>query len=203
MLIAKLIASDSHIVYTGRTIERLESSNPPSEEDFGFGNFVKIPTGTQPRLSSSSEYLFGVIFDTKLYNPRYLHTVSSFFLNEDQEIFAPDQMSECVTLIKILILGMMKEQEIFQGFPKKSVSVGANIFKADEREIESFHRPNGRLEMRYFLQIRDFVEEFATPLLESIIEKLKMFARSESERESLEILRKSLFLQQSLGNFYF
>ena len=43
MKIAKIIKSNSHIDYVGRVIDELDAENPPSDEDYGFAQFVNLP----------------------------------------------------------------------------------------------------------------------------------------------------------------
>ncbi len=191
MLLAKIISSESHLLYQARVIEKFEAENPPSMEDFGFGYFVRIPTETAE--------IIGIICDSVLYSPAYI-TLGPRFVSQDAvEIFAPDQLAENAILISILLLGH-KTERFVQGVPKHVVPIGASVFKMDESEVEAFHRPEGKLEMRYFAQIVSQLDNkgLALPLIENIIEKLRKIVRNENERKMLEVLHKAAKLQLGL-----
>jgi hypothetical protein len=64
MKIARIVSSNSHIDYVARVIDALDAASPPSSEDFGFAQFVKLP------LEDETE-IVGVIYDSMLVNPEY------------------------------------------------------------------------------------------------------------------------------------
>ena len=64
MKIAKIIKSNSHIDYVGRVIDELDAETPPSDEDYGFAQFVNLPL-------SENENIVGVIYNSLLMNPDY------------------------------------------------------------------------------------------------------------------------------------
>ncbi|MCS6873271.1 MAG: hypothetical protein N2Z23_06125 [Pyrinomonadaceae bacterium] len=189
MLIARIVHSESHTIYVGKVIEKREVENPPSKEDFAFGNFVKI--------SAEAESFFGIIFDTVLQSPNNSLMSPISFPDQAREIFTPDQINTCATLIRILILGTLEQDKVLQGIAPKSISFGADVFKASEKEIEHFHRSDGKLKIGYFSHLKPHAGEFALPLFEIIIEKLKNFASSD-EKDCLEVLRKAMTIQQNL-----
>ncbi len=191
MLLAKIISSESHLLYQARIIEKFEVENPPSIEDFGFGCFVKIP--------AEKVEIVGIICNTVLYSPAYITLGPKFVSQDAVEIFAPDQLAENAILINILLLGH-KAERIIQGVPRQTVPIGANVFKMSESEVEAFHRPKEQLEMRYFAQILSQLEHkrLAFPLIEEIIEKLKGLARNENELRVIEVLHKATKLQLGL-----
>ena len=59
MKIARIVSSNSHIDYVARVVDSLDASFPPSAEDFGFGQFVKLPFADETEI-------VGVIYDSML-----------------------------------------------------------------------------------------------------------------------------------------
>src|SRR4028118_1328281 len=98
MKIAKIVKSNSHIDYVGRVIDQLDSANPPAADDYGFGQFVRIP------LEDMNE-IVGVIYDSQLLNPDYGSYGPRLSPQPELAVLSPDYLNEQGLLLGILLLG--------------------------------------------------------------------------------------------------
>lgn len=194
MKIAKIVSSSSHIDYVGRVIDSLDASEPPSVEDYGFAQFVRLP------LESKTE-IVGVIYDSILLNPDY----SSFGprLSPKPELgnFSPDYLNEQGFLIGILLLGFKdKDGKILHGVPRRVVPAGQDVYKIEDNEVRHFHvdQASDCLQIHYYSQIVAHAGLFAVPLLEAIIEQLSLDC-SDGDRQRLGVLKQTLAWQRTLG----
>ncbi|MDQ2746281.1 MAG: hypothetical protein M3T96_03370 [Acidobacteriota bacterium] len=198
MKIAKIVASNSHIDYVARVIDALDVAVPPTADDFGFAQFVKIS------LEDETE-LVGVIYDTVLVNPDYANFGPRLSPKAELKNFSPDYLNEQGFLIGILLLGEIsktgdKAEKITHGVPRRAVPAGQNVEKIEAAEIKRFHldADNGCLQIHYYSQIVAHAGLFAVPLLEAVIEQLKLDC-SDSDKQRLGVLKQTLAWQRTLG----
>jgi hypothetical protein len=190
MKIAKIISSNSHIDYVARVIDDLDSDDPPSFNDYGFGQFVSIePDG---------EKLVGVIYDSKLINPEYASYGPRLSPRPNLGAFSPDYINEQGVLIGILLLGTMGSGAV-HGVPRRIVPPGLEVERMDDASVASFHADkNGSLHLHYYSQIITHAGNYAVPLLEAIIDGLCREC-SETDRQRLLILKQTLAWQRTFG----
>ncbi|MEO6589503.1 MAG: hypothetical protein ABIP06_09380 [Pyrinomonadaceae bacterium] len=193
MKIAKIIKSNSHIDYVGRVIDELDAETPPSDEDYGFAQFVNLPL-------SESETIVGVIYNSLLMNPDYANFGPRLSPKPELGNFSPDYLNEQGFLIGILLLGTQSaEGKIQHGVPRKVVPAGQDVFKISDENVRKFHTDeNECLQIHYYSQIVAHAGLFAVPLLEAIIEQLSLDC-SESDRQRLGVLKQTLSWQRTLG----
>lgn len=193
MKIAKIIKSNSHIDYVGRVIDELDSENPPSDEDYGFAQFVSLPL-------SENENIVGVIYNSILLNPDYANFGPRLSPKPELGNFSPDYLNEQGFLIGILLLGTKDGAgKILHGVPRKVVPAGQDVFKISGDEVRRFHTDeNDCLQIHYYSQIVAHAGLFAVPLLEAIIEQLSLDC-AESDRQRLGVLKQTLSWQRTLG----
>lgn len=193
MKIAKIVASNSHIDYVARVIDQLDIAAPPSAEDFGFAQFVKIS------LENESE-IVGVIYDTVLVNPDYANFGPRLSPKPELKNFSPDYLNEQGFLIGILLLGAVdREKKITHGVPRRAVPAGQDVYKIEANEIKRFHADaNECLQIHYYSQIVAHAGLFAAPLLEAIIEQLALDC-SDADKQRLGVLKQTLAWQRTLG----
>ena len=123
MKIAKIIKSNSHIDYVGRVVDELDAENAPSDEDYGFAQFVNLPL-------SESEEIVGVIYNSLLINPDYANFGPRLSPKPELGNFSPDYLNEQGFLIGILLLGTRNgEGKIQHGVPRKVVPAGQDVYK--------------------------------------------------------------------------
>ena len=98
--IAKIVKSNSHVDYVGRVIDSLDAAEPPSAEDYGFAQFVRIPF-------EEGEELVGVVYTTQLANPEYGSFGPRLSPQTDLAVLSPDYLNEQGVLLGILLLGLL------------------------------------------------------------------------------------------------
>ena len=192
MKIAKIVSSNSHIDYVGRVIDGLDVDEPPTPEDYGFAQFVRLPM--------EREEIIGVIYNSMLVNPEYASFGPRLSPKPELGNFSPDYLNEQGFLIGILLLGTKGENDsILHGVPRRVVPAGQDVYKVDAAETRKFHADeNECLQIHYYSQIVAHAGLFAVPLLESIIEQLSLDC-SESDRQRLGVLKQTLAWQRTMG----
>lgn len=193
MKIAKIVSSNSHIDYIARVIDALDVAAPPSGEDFGFAQFVKLPIEDDTNI-------VGVIYDSMLVNPEYANYGPRLSPKPELKNFSPDYLNEQGFLIGILLLGAIdKAQKITHGVPRRVVPAGQDVYKIEPAEIKQFHADaDDCLQIHYYSQIVAHAGLFAIPLLEAIIEELSLNC-SDSDKQRLGVLKQTLAWQRTLG----
>jgi hypothetical protein len=193
MKIARIVSSNSHIDYIARVVDALDVNDPPTAEDYGFAQFVKLP------FEDSSEVI-GVIYDSMLVNPDYANFGPRLSPRPELASFSPDYLNEQGVLIGILLLGTIdREKKILHGVPRRVVPAGQDVYKIEADEIKKFHADeNECLQIHYYSQIVAHAGLFAAPLLEAIIEQLSLDC-SDSDRQRLGVLKQTLAWQRTMG----
>jgi len=193
MKIARIVSSNSHIDYVARVIDTLDAASPPTSEDFGFGQFIKLPLEDETQI-------VGVIYDSMLVNPEYSNFGPRLSPKPELGSFSPDYLNEQGFLIGILLLGAIdKSKKITHGVPRRVVPAGQDVYKIEANEIKKFHADAGDcLQIHYYSQIVAHAGLFAVPLLESIIEELSLDC-SDSDKQRLGVLKQTLAWQRTLG----
>lgn len=193
MKIAKIVSSNSHIDYIGRVIDSLDTTEPPSAEDFGFAKFVGLEFADKTQM-------IGVIYNSMLINPDYANYGPRLSPKPELGSFSPDYLNEQGFLIGILLLGVKEtDGQITHGVPRRVVPAGQEVYKIEANEIKKFHTDkNDCLQIHYYSQIIAHAGLFAVPLLESIIEQLSLDC-SESDKQRLGVLKQTLAWQRTLG----
>jgi len=192
MKIAKIVKSNSHIDYVGRVIDSLDAENPPSDEDYGFAQFVSLP--------SETEEIIGVIYNSMLVNPEYASYGPRLSPKPELGNFSPDYINEQGFLIGILLLGALaKTGKITHGVPRRVVPPGQEVFKIAADEINKFHTDeNDCLQIHYYSQVVAHAGLFAVPLLEAIIDQLTLECRDD-DKNRLGVLKQTLVWQRAFG----
>ncbi len=193
MKIAKIVSSNSHIDYVGRVIDSLDVSEPPSADDFGFAQFVRLP------VDETAE-IIGVIYDSILVNPEYSNFGPRLSPKPELGSFSPDYLNEQGVLIGILLLGSKDENgKILHGVPRRVVPAGQDVFKIEASEVKRFHSDERDcLQIHYYSQIVAHAGLFAAPLLEAIIEELSLDC-SDQDRQRLGVLKQTLLWQRTMS----
>lgn len=192
MLIAKIVSSNSHIDYVGRVIDSLDVAEPPSAEDYGFAQFVRLPVGETE--------IVGVIYDSILVNPDYSNFGPRLSPKPELGSFSPDYLNEQGVLIGILLLGAKeKDGKISHGVPRRVVPAGQDVLKIEAGNVRKFHSDeNDCLQIHYYSQVVAHAGLFAVPLLESIIEQLTLDC-SEQDKQRLGVLKQTLLWQRTMS----
>ena len=193
MKIAKIVKSNSHVDYVGRVIDSLDAAAPPTDEDYGFAQFVSLP-------QENKEEIVGVIYNSILINPDYANYGPRLSPKPELGGFSPDYLNEQGLLVGILLLGTSREEgKVVHGVPRRVVPAGQDVYKIAAYETKKFHTDAGDcLQIHYYSQIVAHAGLFAAPLLESIIEELSLDC-SDSDKQRLGVLKQTLAWQRTLG----
>ncbi len=195
--IAKVVKSNSHVDYVARVIDELDADAPPSPDDYGFAQFVRLPVGVE-------EEVVGVVYNTQLANPDYGSFGPRLSPHADLKVLSPDFLHEQGVLLGILLLGWRQREgrgawSARHGVPRRVVPVGQEVFSMADGEVFEFHRgEGGAVQLHYFSQALTHAGAFAVPLVESVIAQLEP-ACEPAERQRLCVLKKSLVWQRTLG----
>ena len=195
MKIAKIVKSNSHIDLVGRVIDQLDSATPPSIDDYGFAQFVRLP------LEDMTETV-GVIYDSQLLNPDYGSFGPRLSPQPELAVLSPDYLNEQGLLVGILLLGWRDKvkNEIAHGVPRSIVPVNQDVFALTETEFYEFHQnADGKIKLHYYSQILQHARDFGSYLLERILQQLSPLCCDE-DRKRLQVLKTSLAWQRTLGN---
>ncbi len=192
MKIAKIVNSNSHVDYVGRVIDTLDSSFPPTSEDYGFAQFAKIQT-------EENKEIIGIIYDSVLINPEYSNFGPRLSSKSELKGFSPDHLNEQGILLSILLLGSIENGKTLQGVPRQIIPAGQDVVKMERDEILKFHKDEkGSLQIHYYSQIISHTGVFAIPLIEAIVGQLFEGA-TEEDKNRLNVLRKTLSWQRTVG----
>ncbi len=204
--IAKIVKSNSHVDYVARVIDELDADAPPSPDEYGFAQFVRLPV-------REGEEVVGVVYDTQLANPEYGTFGPRLSSHADLKVLSPDFLHEQGVLLGVLLLGWRSREDdaggvskdgaetwtAHHGMPRRVVPVGQEVFSLSDAEVFEFHRgPGGSVQLHYFSQALAHAGAFAVPLVESVIAQLEP-ACEPADRQRLCVLKKSLVWQRTLG----
>lgn len=200
--IAKIVMSNSHVDYVGRVIDRLDASEPPMSDDYGFAQFVSVP------LEDETEVV-GVIYNTLLVNPEYGSYGPRLSSQDELRVLSPDYLNEQGVLVGILLLGWRErvgngngggQSHSRQTVPRRVIPVGRDVYRLTEERAHEFHLgTDGRVQLHYFSQVVAHAGAFAAPLLAAIIEQLENVCAPE-EKQRLCVLKRSLAWQRTLDS---
>jgi hypothetical protein len=197
--IAKVVKSNSHVDYVARVIDELDADAPPSPDEYGFAQFVRLPV-------NEDEEVVGVVYNTQLANPDYGTFGPRLSSHADLKVLSPDFLHEQGVLLGILLLGWRARADkaadgwvAHHGVPRRVVPVGQEVFSMSDAEVFEFHRgAGGAVQIHYFSQALTHAGAFAVPLVESVIGQLEPSCEP-AERQRLCVLKKSLIWQRTLG----
>ncbi|HEX5707034.1 MAG TPA: hypothetical protein VFX96_07050 [Pyrinomonadaceae bacterium] len=198
--IARIVKSNSHVDYVGRVVDKMDAVAPPSADDYGFAQFVRLP------VEGAGEVV-GVIYDTQLANPDYGTFGPRLSSHAELAVLSPDYLNEQGVLVGILLVGWReaagagdggRAAASRQGVPRRVIPVGQDVFKMESDEVAEFHRSGGEVRLHYYSQVIAHAGAFAVPLVEAVIEQLEPLCEP-AERQRLCVLKKSLSWQRTLG----
>lgn len=194
MRIAKIIKSNSHVDYSARVLDSLETPAPPSATDYCFGQFVKIRTATPGAA-------VGVIYNSMLINPEYGNYGPRLSTPPElNTVFSPDYLNEQGVMIGILLVGARDAAGVnVQGVPREVLPINADVEQMSDDEVRAFHHTaDGTLEFHYYAHVCAHAGPFAPALLVSIVGQLEGLT-SKREQSRLAVLKRTLAWQQTVG----
>jgi hypothetical protein len=198
MRLGKVVKSNSHCDYVVQIDDRMEVSNPPLPEDFGFGCFVKLED------EGDRHWAVGVVYNSQLFNPMFLSNGPRLTSDPDP-MFAPDLIMETRTLLGVVLIGTMVQQEGLpygvHGIPRVVVPVNTPVCRMTQDETHRFHlNQEQRSQFCYYSHLLRFGGSFAAQLTQQILKELtdsQLFLGA--EQRALEILGKELAWKNTMG----
>lgn len=185
MTIASIVASNSHIDYVARVVDKLEGGLPPAAEDHGFGEFVA--------MEFENESIVGVIYDSRLINPEYGGFGPRLGPRPSLEPFKPDSKVEKGILLGIILLGAMHgDGGIEHEIPRRIIPAGHAVNRMPPDDVACFHSlPGGGAKMHYLSSLMLYAGGLGVPLVKSIIARLDAYC-SDEDRQTFAVLERSL-----------
>ncbi|WIG57505.1 MAG: hypothetical protein OJF49_000249 [Ktedonobacterales bacterium] len=168
--IGKIVRSESHVRYTCQVYSAGEIAAPPEPADYAFGSFVRMPLRISPgradvalldsptsdtlpappaprgRANTTHQdcWAIGLIYDTILVNPAFGSLGPRLSNDEQNELFAPDYISERAVLVSILLLGTLTPRtggspHVAHGVPPLALDLGAEVCALPDEVVRAFH----------------------------------------------------------------
>lgn len=186
MQIARVVQSASHLDYTARVLDSLETGESPLPGDYSFGRFVIIGNA------------IGIICNSQLINPEFgSYGPRLTAPTEMNRIFSPDFLNEQGVLISILLLGWRDQRGYHQGVPPEVLPVNSPVEALAADELLSFHRLGEEgVRLGYYPVIAIHAKLLARPLIEAVIAQLDPLI-DDVERARLRVFRQTLAWQQT------
>ncbi|NJL39913.1 MAG: hypothetical protein HC840_30725 [Leptolyngbyaceae cyanobacterium RM2_2_4] len=197
MKLGKVVKSNSHCDYVVQLDDKVDVSNPPQAEDYGFGSFVKLE-------ESGRHWAVGLIYNTQLFNPMFLSN-GPRLSSEPDPLFAPDLINETRTLLGTVLVGTLEGEGDrtygVHGIPRVVVPVNATACTMSQTEIYHFHlNPAQSPQFCYYSHLLRCGGSFAAQLTQQVLRELadsSLF--SGADQRALEILCKELSWKNTMG----
>jgi hypothetical protein len=190
--IGKIIRGESQILYWIQVNNKTENNPPPKPEDCAFGTFVSIQEDQTSQIR-----MIGVIVDTMLIDRDALRAGPRLAPDMDSaNILFPDFIDERIKIVRVLLIGYIKEKKNYHIFPDVTPNLGESVRKMTEAEIESFHLINGRFQIGYY-SLMDETIKLYMPLLRRILGHLSQIFPS--EMAMINLLINNLEYRLKLG----
>jgi hypothetical protein len=172
-----ILKSTSHILYVAQALN-------PHNEVFQKGmlaSFVLIDGG-----------FVGLIYDTELYN------ANSITLSQQKEtvpVFAPDIHDDVDLMLKIALIGELKDGFGLQELPQRVISPGAKVSLLSEEQLKNFHLSSQKFfQLKYFSSLKSSFGESASRLFPPILKKLSPLIQ-EDQRTLFKAVERVLLSQ--------
>jgi hypothetical protein len=194
-VIGKTVKSNSHTDYVCQVYGAGEIEASPLPADHAFGTFVNISLG------EGASNVVGLVYDTILLNPEFGNLGPRLSSEPDLAIFAPDYLSEKVTLVGIAAIGIISpDGTAVHGVPPVAAQTDALVECMDDGAIQNFHRPvdsSQVVQMGYAPLIMSLGSPLARHLLLKVVDRLTILFPEQSTR--LSVLRGELAWQAIIG----
>ncbi len=194
MRLGKVVRSNNHCDYVVQVDDALEVKNPPSPDDYGFGSFVKLE-------SNQRHWAVGLVYNTQIVNPLFLNSGPRLSSQPDP-YFSPDLQNEVRTLLSVVLIGALDEEQGCgrQGIPRVVVPVNTPVFRMSPEEILRFHRdPKGQTQFSYYGLLLSNGGNFADHLIYQVLNDIIPMFSDPAQQRALQILSKELAWKMTVG----
>jgi hypothetical protein len=196
--LGKVVKSNTHCDYVVQLDDRIDVRNPPEADEYGFGCFVKLED------RDVRNWAVGIIYNSQLMNPLFMSN-GPRLSSEPDPLFTPDLISETRTLLGVVLIGAMMEDDglLFgmQGIPRVVVPVNTPTYLMSEDEIYRFHlNREQKPQFSYYSHLLRFGGSFASQLTLQVLHELSVSGLFHgAEQRALEILCKELSWKNTMG----
>ncbi|MEM8604094.1 MAG: hypothetical protein AAGF24_09700 [Cyanobacteria bacterium P01_H01_bin.121] len=210
--LGKVVKSNSHCDYLVQVVDSMDTDQPPSPEEYGFGSFVKLE-------SQKRHWAVGIIYNSQLFNPAFMNS-GPRLTSEPDPTFTPDLVNEVRTLLGVVLIGSLQfatdadtdtgsyadageSQPVFgqHTIPRVVVPVNTSVYRLNATEMHQFHlTAAGQPQLRYYSLLLRYGGNFATHLTEQVLQELadlKLFQTA--EQRALETLCRELTWRNTMG----
>ncbi len=205
MRLGKVVKSNSHCDYVVQLDDAMDSNEPPTPDEYGFGTFVRFHGGTTVDYRDR-HWAVGLVYNTQLLNPAFMN-FGPRLSSEPDPMFTPDLITEVRTLLSTVLIGVLTaaadDDQAYgiHGIPPVVVPVHTPVYKMTAEEIHRFHLgTNQRPQFCYYSHLLKSGGSFASELTQQVLRQLvasNLFAGA--DQRALEILRKELSWKNTMG----
>lgn len=192
-----VVKSNSHCDYVVQLSTAQDVINPPTANDYGFGQFVTLGTDEQ-------HWAVGIIYNSQLFNPVFLNSGPQLTGVPDP-LFTPDLIQETKTLLNVVLVGSLAHQGKLtygqHGIPRHVVPVNTPVHHMDVQSRHQFHlSADNRPQFRYYGHLLNCGGAFATQLTQQILTELSESGLfTDADQRALQVLCKELTWKNTLG----
>ena len=194
--LGRVVKSNTHCDYVVQLDTPSDVDNPPTVEDYGFGQFVKF--------ESDRHWAVGIVYDSQLFNASFLNSGPRLTSAPDP-IFTPDLIQDTCVLLSITLVGTFQEENGarygLQGIPRVVIPVNTPVACLNTEEIHQFHRTaDGKPQFSYYSHLLRSGGTFAVQLTQQVLGELvasELFTGP--EQRALQVLRKELSWKSTMG----
>lgn len=178
--LGRIIQSNSHIDYTAGIYTEHDVDNPPTPEDYEFGQPVLTTTPSEEAVDAA----VGVIYNTRLVDPDATSSVPRLASGEVDETFRPSLVDERTTLVGIALLGTVTVGEpgtdtlpelvaVDQSLPQRTLQHQTTVHKCPDNVFRDFHIWDDDLQMAYYPRLTEIAGPLGAELVDTIISRLR------------------------------
>ncbi|MEO0534814.1 MAG: hypothetical protein AAF215_13230 [Cyanobacteria bacterium P01_A01_bin.123] len=208
--IGKVVKSNSHCDYVVQLDDEFDVAQPPTPEDYGFGQFVKF-------ADRDRHWAVGIVYNSLLLNPQFLNN-GPRLSSEPDPMFTPDLINETRTLLGVALVGSLVQSATADpataetgdqpgltygrhGIPKVVVPVNTGVYQMSQAEVYRFHlNAQGQPQFCYYSHLLRSGGMFAAQLIQQVLAELidaQLF--SGDDQRALEVLCKELSWKNTMS----
>lgn len=208
--IGKVVKSNSHCDYVVQLDDGFDVAHPPTPEDYGFGQFVKLE-------DRDRHWAVGIVYNSLLLNPQFMNN-GPRLSSEPDPMFTPDLINETRTLLGVALVGILAQQTDTNpnspepeaaltltygshGIPKVVVPANTGVYQMSQSEVYRFHlNAQGQPQFCYYSHLLRSGGMFAAQLTQQVLgELINAHLFSGDDQRALEVLCKELSWKNTMG----
>ncbi|MEL6354606.1 MAG: hypothetical protein AAFR58_23075 [Cyanobacteria bacterium J06627_28] len=195
--LGKVVKSNSHCDYVVQLDTAHDVNDPPSTEDYGFGQFVNFQ-------GPNRHWAVGIVYNSQLFNASFLNSGPRLTSTPDP-VFTPDLIDDTCVLLNVVLVGSLGFEGDrtygLHGIPRIVIPANTPVSKMDIEAVHDFHRSaDGRSQFAYYAHLLRSGGTFAESLTQQVLNELvatELF--SGAEQRALQVLCKELSWKSTMG----